>query len=360
MATNLQYAPIDGDNKKIGVADMRRIYSKFADTYNKMLDCDIMYCPKCDQWKRNTGQHTGFYRDDRFKAGYFPICKECIQMIVEGRKRENDPPNETKERVMKVLELMDKPYYDDRYTDCVRGIEAQKNDPGNKKAYQSPFASYITQVQSLPQYRGKKWKDSKFGSYEQRPVEETFDENSEFFKLAKEHFGTEYSLPDLNFLEKEYSDWCERNECNTKAQEEVYKNIAFTQLELHKARLNGEPTDKLTATLQKLMETGNITPRQTKTDITNGIESFGQLIQKFEETRPIPDPDPDLADVDKIGKYISVFFLGHLAKMIGIKNKYSKMYDDYMRQYSAKRREFKGDEDSEDIFAKVFGGLTDE
>jgi hypothetical protein len=84
------------------------------------------------------------------------------------------------------------------------------------------------------------------------------------------------------------------------------------------------------------------------------------LIQKFEETRPIPDPDPDLADVDKIGKYISVFFLGHLAKMIGIKNKYSKMYDDYMKQYSAKRREFKGDEDSEDIFAKVFGGLTDE
>ena len=46
--------------------------------------------------------------------------------------------------------------------------------------------------------------------------------------------------------------------------------------------------------------------------------------------------------------------------MLGIKNKYSKMYDDYMRQYSAKRREFKGDEDSEDIFAKVFGGLTDE
>lgn len=359
MATNLQPAPL-GEESKLGVADMRRIYSKFADTYNKMLDCDIMYCPKCDQWKRNTGQHTGFYRDDRFKAGYFPICKECIQMIVEGRKRENDPPNETKERVMKVLELMDKPYYDELYTSCVRGIEAQKNDPGNKRAYQSPFASYITQIQSLPNYRGKKWKDSKFGSYEQRPVEETFDENSEFFKLAKEHFGTEYSLPDLNFLEKEYSDWCDKYECNTKAQEEVFKNIAFTQLELHKARLNGEQTDKLTTTLQKLMETGNITPKQNKTDLTNGIESFGQLIQKMEETRPAPDIDPELADVDKIGTYISVFFLGHLCKMLGIKNKYAKMYNDYMQQYSAKRPEFTGDEDSEDIFAKVFGGILDE
>lgn len=359
MATNLQPAPL-GEEAKIGVADMRKLYTKFADTYNKMLDCEIMYCAKCDNWKRTIGQHTGFYKDPRFKAGFFPVCKECLQMVVEQRKRESDPPNETKESVMKVLELLDKPYLDDFYSNCIRGVEEKKTDVSTLRSYQSPFMIYITAVQSLPQYKGKKWKDSKFGSYEQRPVEEEFDESSEFFKKAKEHFGTEYSLPDLNFLEKEYSDWCERNECNTKAQEEVYKNIAFTQLELHKARLNGDPTDKLTATLQKLMETGNITPRQTKTDITSGIESFGQLIQKFEETRPIPDPDPDLADVDSIGEYISVFFLGHLAKMLGIKNRYSKMYDDYMRQYSAKRREFKGDEDSEDIFAKVFGGLTDE
>lgn len=359
MATNLQPAPL-GEESKLGVADMRRIYSKFADTYNKMLDCDIMYCPKCDNWKRNTGYHTGFYKDSRFKAGYFPICKDCIQMMVEQRKRESDPPNETKESVMKVLELMDKPYLDDNYMSCVQGVENQKNDPTNKKAYQSPFASYITQIQSLPQYNTKKWKDSKFGSYEQRPVEEKFDENTEFFKRAKEHFGTEYSLPDLNFLEKEYSDWCDKYECNTKAQEEVFKNIAFTQLELHKARLNGESTDKLTATLQKLMETGNITPKQNKTDLTNGVESFGQLIQKMEETRPAPDIDPELADVDKIGMYISVFFFGHLCKMLGIKNRYSKMYDDYMRQYSAKRPEFTGDEDSEDIFAKVYGGVLDE
>ena len=360
MATNLQYAPLEDADKKIGVADMRRIYSKFAETYNKMLDCDIMYCPKCDQWKRNIGQHTGFYRDERFRAGYFPLCKECVQMIVEQRKRENDTPNETKESVMKVLELMDKPYYDELYCTCIRGVEEHKNDPGSRKNYQSPFAIYITQIQSLPQHKGKKWKDSKFGSYEQRPVEETFDENTEFFKKAKEHFGNEYSLPDLNFLEKEYSDWCDRYECNTKAQEELFKNIAFTQLELHKARLNSEPTDKLTATLQKLMETGDITPKQNKGDVTGGVESFGQLIQKLEETRPVAEIDPEFKDVDKIGLYISVYFLGHLCKMLGIKNKYSKMYDDYMRQYAATRPEFSVDEDSEDIFNKIYGGSLDE
>ena len=177
---------------------------------------------------------------------------------------------------------------------------------------------------------------------------------------AKDHFGNEYTLPDLYFLEKEYSDWCDRYECNTKAQEELFKNIAFTQLELHKARLNGESTDKLTATLQKLMETGNITPKQNSSNVAEGIESFGQLIQKLEETRPVADIDPALADADKIGFYISVFFFGHLCKMLGIKNRYSKMYNDYMRSYTATRPEFKGEEDSEDIFNKVFGGNIDE
>jgi len=359
MATNLQPAPL-GEESKLGVADMRRIYSKFADTYNKILDCDIMYCPKCDNWKRNTGFHTGFYKDARFKAGYFPICKECVQMLVEQRKRESDPPNETKESVMKVLELMDKPYYDEVYMNAVNGVDNQKNDPTNRKTYQSPFAVYITQIQSLPQYKGRKWKDSKFGSYEQRPVEEKFDESDEIFVNAKKHFGNEYSLHDLHFLETEYSDWCDRYECNSKAQEELFKNIAFTQLELHKARLNNESTDKLTATLQKLMETGDITPKQNKNDVTGGVESYGQLIQKLEETRPVADIDPQFKDVDKIGLYISVYFLGHLCKMLGIKNKYSKMYDDYMRQYAATRPEFSIDEDSEDIFNKIYGGALDE
>ena len=46
--------------------------------------------------------------------------------------------------------------------------------------------------------------------------------------------------------------------------------------------------------------------------------------------------------------------------MLGIKNKYSKMYDDYMRQYAATRPEFSADEDSEDIFNKIYGGSLDE
>lgn len=359
MATNLIPAPT-GDEQKLGVAEMRKRYDKIATTYNEMLDSDIMHCAKCDNWYRNTGMHKGFYQDARFKSGFFPICKECVQMLVEQRKKETDIPNETKDSVKFILQLMDKPYYDELYTKCVEGVKDGKSDPTNKKTYVSPFKVYITQIQSLPNYKGRKWKDSKFGSSEERPVEEHYDENDEIFVRAKDHFGNEYTLPDLYFLEKEYSDWCNRYECNTKALEELFKNIAFTQLELHKARLNGESTDKLTATLQKLMETGDITPKQNKNDVTGGVESFGQLIQKLEETRPVATIDPELADVDKIGLYISVYFLGHLCKMLHIKNRYAKLYDDYMHQYAASRPEFSVEEDSEDIFNKIYGGMLDE
>lgn len=46
---------------------------------------------------------------------------------------------------------------------------------------------------------------------------------------------------------------------------------------------------------------------------------MGTLIQKYEETRPLPEIDPELADVDKIGTYIDAFYRGHASKMLGLK-----------------------------------------
>ena len=52
--------------------------------------------------------------------------------------------------------------------------------------------------------------------------------------------------------------------------------------------------------------------------------TFGQLIDKWEQEKPIPEPDEEFKDVDKIGLYIDVFFKGHLSKMMGLKNAFMK------------------------------------
>ena len=62
--------------------------------------------------------------------------------------------------------------------------------------------------------------------------------------------------------------------------------------------------------------------------------------------------DEELKDVDKIGWYIDVFFKGHLSKMMGLKNSYSKMYEDEMAKYKVDKPEYENDDEA--LFDAVF------
>lgn len=62
-------------------------------------------------------------------------------------------------------------------------------------------------------------------------------------------------------------------------------------------------------------------------------------------TRPIPEPDPELQDVDGIKKYITVWFFGHLCKMLGLNNSYSRLYTDEIEKLRVDRPEDEFDDD---------------
>ena len=138
--------------------------------------------------------------------------------------------------------------------------------------------------------------------------------------------------PDLadkgtGFLENQYQDWITRYECSTKTQEEIFERLSFKKWEINKATKSGQSTKDLDKTYQELMTTANIAPRQTSMDSMADAQTFGTLIQKYEETRPLPEIDPELEDVDKIGLYIDSFYRGHMSKMLGLKNRFSNIYE---------------------------------
>ena len=58
--------------------------------------------------------------------------------------------------------------------------------------------------------------------------------------------------------------------------------------------------------------------------------------------------------MDGIVRYISIWFLGHLCKMLGIKNTYCKLYEDEMARLKVERLESE-DEDDEGAFNDIFG-----
>ena len=116
----------------------------------------------------------------------------------------------------------------------------------------------------------------------------------------------------------------------------------------------------MNATFLKQLEAAKLQPKQNKGETTANNQTFGTLIDKWENTRPIPEIDEDLQDVDKIGLYLDVFFKGHLAKMMGLKNGLSNLYTKFMKKYTVEKPEYDNDEDSEVIFDAIFGSNNDD
>lgn len=350
---NLKPAMTPDEVKKAGVSSIRNSYNSLATVYNQILDRELLLCPSCGNFAK---AESAFYMDKSYATDRYPICKKCILKMVEQRKTDRDEPNETKESVQKVLQMMNRVYDDKFYEECIKGAY----DEVKEKNRNSPFATYITATASLTQWKGKTWADSDFGDDNISISESEINENSRVLKKAKERFGNDYSPADLVWLEKEYQDWITRYECNTKAQEEIYKNLSTNRLERKQAVKAGKPTKEIDKTFQELLATNNIQPRQTGMDSTADAQTFGTLIQKFEETRPLPEIDPELQDVDKIGLYIDAFFRGHTSKMLGIKNAFSHIYENVMRKYTVTKPQYDEEEDSELIFEKVFGSASED
>lgn len=139
---------------------------------------------------------------------------------------------------------------------------------------------------------------------------------------------------DIIFLEEQYREWCTRYDVSTKAMELLVQEICYQQLNIKKNRERGNNVSKELKDLQDLMNSAALKPIQESAAMAADVNTLGTWIKKFENEKPIPEPDPEFKDVDSIKKYIRVWFLGHFCRMLGINNEYAKEYDEEMRKYS--------------------------
>lgn len=307
-----------------------------------------IHCVCCKQdWKETEYYSTSslIYKDK------IPICKSCIEGLYkqyykkyrdEGRKK---PEQDAIRRICMMADIY--------YSDAVFNAAIKKTDNVQKNT--TIIAAYL-QLVRMNQYSKRTYdktieEENKF----EIPVEIDDDDDADIDSKTIRFFGKGFSTEDYVFLQEQYKDWTARHECNTKSQEEVFKQICFTQLKLLKAEQRGEETKDLNATFLKQLEAAKLQPKQNKSETTSEVQSFGTLIEKWEDTRPIPDVDPTLKDVDKIGMYLDVFFRGHLAKMMGLKNGISRLYEQFMEKYSVKKPEHSEESESEAVFDAIFG-----
>lgn len=329
-------------------------------------------CICCGEIKRASDENKGI-ENDFYKShskihsgcnGFIPICKDCLENLYNKYLKEYEKEIEESEekdtfeeyyvekKTIKRLCMMNDIYYKDSLFESAL-----------KHSNKNTMFSAFMKINNLIQHKNKTYDNTIIEDKKDIEKNESaivYDDAKNLKKVTKKtikFFGEGFKdESDYEFLQEQYDDWVARHECKTKAQEEVFKQICFTQLELLKAMRAKQDTKDLTATFQKLLETAKLQPKQNHSDTTSETQTFGTLIDKWENTRPLPDIDDELKDIDKIGLYTDTFFRGHLAKMMGLKNGFSNLYERFMKKYTVEKPEYKDDNSSEALFDAIFGG----
>lgn len=288
-------------------------------------------------------------------TGYLSICRKCVEDIYNFYL-----PfcNDTRKAVRQTCRKLDL-YWDDKIFDSVLRRDASK----------TVMSGYIAALTSRS-YVGKsyddtlakegtlwKWEDTTApepAEEEQTAPDDDGEEEVSLEGVPKEliaFWGTGFSPSMYYSLDQRYQYWVSRIQKEGKeidvGTEALLRQICNLEIDINRAQVEGRTIDKNVNVLNTLVGSLNLKPSQQKEEIDSALENtpFGVWIKRWEDERPIPEPDPELQDADGIIKYILVWVFGHLAKMLGIKNTYSKLYDEEIAKFRATHPEYADEED---------------
>lgn len=172
----------------------------------------------------------------------------------------------------------------------------------------------------------------------------TAKNNTDEIKELTEFWGKGFKEDEYYLLQNEYEKLLNAYECDSYAMELLFQEASHQRLSIKRLREANKSVDKELKTLQDLLGSANIKPVQETGANAAEQATFGTLIKKYENERPIPEPEEAWKDVDGIAKYMKVWFFGHFAKMLGMKNDSSEMYEQEMNEYKVEAPEYQEDE----------------
>lgn len=328
------------------------------------------YCCRCGlAFSRQKGffpvSHSPMYRG----SGYLPMCNDCVEYIFEDYIKKLGSSKDAMKRICMKMDL----YWDDKLYDTVEKTAGTK----------SRVRSYISKT-NIIKYIDKTYDDTiaeeeKMQQIAQPVQEQVIEDQTNVDVPNTEEVVEEIVVPDEvmafwgpGYTTKMYLDLQDRwdyyvskflGEQNIDIGTEVLiKQICNLEIDINRDRAAGKPVDKYVGQINTILGSLSLKPVQKKEEISdNGLDTtpFGVWIERWENEQPVPEPDPELEDADGVIRYIHVWFFGHLSKLLGLKNIYSKMYEDEIARYRVEKPEYE-DLDDEEIFDDVFGAGIDD
>ena len=336
----------DDEVRKTGVADIRKEYMKLSEYYMRIYERDLIYCPVCDDFHAQYA----FYEDKRYPNGFYPECKESLKRQALDYDKKSDSFSDNKEKTIKVLQKLDLPFIETLYESAI--VKTTESLGGNApRSRTSAYQSYLTSIKSLPQYAGLTFEDSQMNDHDIYVAEEVREARPEIKKI----FGDGFTESDYIYLQDKYDEWYARTQIDSLSQETYIVQLCFVQLNMWKAEKVGKDTKDLIKSFNDLMAGANLQPKQNVNNASGDSLTYGQQIEKLETTRPVSEPSDEFKDVDGIMKYISTWFLGHIAKAFGLKNVYSQMYEIESKKYTVEPPKADEEGESKEIRQRLFG-----
>lgn len=310
-------------------------------------------CCRCEKTFKKQKSNFPASQSSLFKGngGYLPICNRCVEELFEHYKEVLGSDVEAIKRICLKFDI----YWNME----VYNMLNKSSSSGSK------VRTYIAKT-NLFKYIGKTYDDT---------LDEITSSDREIVDISdiKDNItGEDIIEPELvsfwgggftptfyRELQALYDEWTKGLDQDVidVGEKEIYKQICILKATINRDVANGKSVEKHINTLNTLLGSANLKPIQKKEEENMGTSidgvPFGMGIKMCENTRPIPEPDPEFQDVDGIIRYISIWFLGHLCKMLRIKNTYSKLYEREMEKLRVERPEF-DDEDDETLFDSIF------
>lgn len=279
--------------------------------------------------------------------GYLPYCRDCIDAIYNGYL---DVCHDQETAVRQVCRKLDL-YWN-------KAIYEQAERKSTTKTIMSMYMARLSSANHAGKcYDDSLVEDGTLWSFSNANVLRTYtteeDEKESQNIISNDiiaFWGNGYSPEMYMELEQRKEYYLEklkdRGELDI-GTEILIKQICNLEVGIARDSVAGKAIDKSVNALNNLLGSLNLKPAQQKDeDAESKLSStpMGVWLYRYENKRPLPEIDEQLKDVNHIKKYVFTW-MGHLCKMLDIKNGYTKLYEEEIERLKVEKPEYYGDDD---------------
>ena len=324
------------------------------------MSSDRAICCRCGTaYGRRKGYFPVSYAALYRGVGYLPFCKQCVDTMYNEYLSQCNDAKQAVRQMCRKLDL----FWNESAFDSVE----------KKATTRTMMTNYITRVNNIA-YAGKSYDDtllsegsmwsfdcadrpSQQNASGEEPGKDSDVSMDDIPDDIRTYWGPGYTPEMYQDLEQRRTYWVNNlpdGIVMDVGMEARIRQICNLELDINRMRMAGKTADKQAAQLSKLITDMNLDPASRgEENAAFDKTPFGVWIDRWENKRPIPEPDDEFKDSDHIIRYISTWLLGHLCAMFGVKNKNTSLYESKIEEMRVEKNASDEDDD-EDIFNLVF------